>query len=386
MKILFVHNKYGKLSGEERMVDSFIRLLKDNNHEVEFFSRDSSSLRNSPAGFLWATINSFYSRSTLKELETLLNRFKPDIVQVQNIYPLISPHIFRLIKKHKVPVVMRCANYRLFCPTGLMLRDNKICEKCATRTHLFGLVHNCENNIARSFVYAIRNEYARVFDLIHPYVDAYIVPSLFQKSKFSSWGVDPKKIHVLPNVLQPLEQTANSKFKLGDYVGYAGRISPEKGIQLILDSAKLLPHIPFKLAGHGLGSYVNTLDFPDNVEYLGMLNGNDFTNFYQNCRFLVIPSQWYETFGLVALEALQHNKPVIASKIGALQETILDGENGFLFPHDDLNSFIEKINQLWKRPDLVEKFSLNASTSLEHRFGEKTFYRSLLTIYQSVVN
>lgn len=92
------------------------------------FSRDSSSLRNSPAGFLWATINSFYSRSTLKELETLLNRFKPDIVQVQNIYPLISPHIFRLIKKHKVPVVMRCANYRLFCPTGLMLRDNKICE------------------------------------------------------------------------------------------------------------------------------------------------------------------------------------------------------------------------------------------------------------------
>lgn len=383
MKILLIHNKYGKHSGEEAMVESVGRVLRDHGHAVEFFYRQSASIQGA-LGKLRAIATSFRAPEALRAVEQTIRRFQPDIVQIQNVFPLISPHVFGTVRRMGVPVVFRCANYRLFCPTGLMLREGQVCEKCAQSTHLHCLRHNCENNPIKSITYGLRNEYARLRDLITPNVDAFVVPSEFQKSKFISWGIAGERIHVIPNPLPERFREPVPESPFGEYVAYAGRISPEKGIDMILEVAQRHPEIPFKLAGHGTSAYVGSLKFPPNVEYVGMLGSEALQAFYAQARFVVIPSQWYETFGLVAIEAMRFHKPVLAAKIGALQETVVEGKNGFLFRHNDRADFEEKIRRLWSNENTTRELQSSAAADLQARFGDEAYFGRLSSVYEGL--
>lgn len=383
MKILIIHNKYGKHSGEEAMVESVGRVLLNHGHSVEFFYRDSASIIG-PLTKIQAIGTSFYAPKTLRAVRSVIERYEPDVVQIQNVFPLISPHVFQAVKEMGVPVVFRCANYRLFCPTGLMLRNGTVCEKCASSTHLNCIRHNCENHSVKSLTYGLRNEYARLQNLIIPYTDAFIVPSEFQKQKFLTWGIIEDRIHVIQNPLPQRFRNPVPRSPLGNYVGYAGRISPEKGVAMIIDVARRNPGVPFKLAGHGSDAYLTSLRLPSNVEHVGMLKPKNLGSFYSNARFMVVPSQWYETFGLVAIEAMRYHKPVIASRIGALQETIIQDYNGILFRHDSLCEFEEAVISLWQDPLKTQLMQDRAANGLEERFGEGIFYRKLLAIYENI--
>lgn len=385
MKVLLVHNKYRKFSGEEAMAESTGRILTKYGHDVKYFYRDSSSV----VGFqqkILAGFRSFYSASTLSDFRDEVLRFKPDIVQVQNVYPLISPNIFPLLRNLNVPVVVRADNYRIFCPTGLMLRSGRICEKCATHSHLNCILHNCEKDIVKSFAYGLRSEYSRLNNFFLKDQSAFIVLSDFQKSKFIEWGVAEDKIHVITNPLPHSFGQHVGSISRGEYVAYVGRLSEEKGMALIRDAAVICPEIKFKLAGHSPDGYFESLKFPCNVEYLGLLDKETLKSFYSSSRFIVMPSQWYETFGLTAIEAMSYGKPVVASTIGALQEVVVDGFNGLHFRHNSVDDFVGAIQMLWKDERYLEALQKNCAKDVRSRFSESVFYGNLIRCYESVLS
>ena len=162
MKILFVHNDYIKPSGEEAASGELARLMEEHGHEVRWFRKTSSSIHGIVDKFK-AFFLGVYNPQSARELAGILEEFEPDVVQVQNLYPFISTSIFKPLRLRNIPVVMRCPNYRLFCPNGLCLdSEGNVCEKCFGKGREFWCAFkNCERSRLKSIGYALRNFYAR---------------------------------------------------------------------------------------------------------------------------------------------------------------------------------------------------------------------------------
>lgn len=98
MKILYIHNDYGRPSGEEQAAGEIVQLLRDHGHEVKWFRRTSEGYRDSLWGNIIAFFTGIYNPKTSWELARVLDEYKPDVVQVQNLYPFISTSVFRPLK------------------------------------------------------------------------------------------------------------------------------------------------------------------------------------------------------------------------------------------------------------------------------------------------
>ena len=133
MRVLIVHNDYGKYSGEEAVVDKMAAMLRSHGYEVAFYRLTSAGSRESLGGKVHGFAAGIYSPSGVRGMREALRRERPDVVNVHNLYPFISPAALRECSKAGVPVVMTVHNFRLVCPTGLFMRDGRPCELCLRR-------------------------------------------------------------------------------------------------------------------------------------------------------------------------------------------------------------------------------------------------------------
>jgi glycosyltransferase involved in cell wall biosynthesis len=274
MKILYIHNNYQKPSGEEHAAEGLVSLLEDHGHTVQWYRRGSAELDEMPLGKVRAVFLSLYNPKAYKAVDQLIRSFQPDVVQVQNLFPLISPRVLKCIKSHHVPLVMRCPNYRLFCPTGLFFdSEGKVCERCTGAGKELNCIRkNCMDSHFKSAAYALRNATARWTDVYRTYVDQFIVQSTFQKQKFSELGVPAERISILPGLTPPI--TPSTEHREPHYFTFVGRVSREKGIDDIIYAAKKLPHVHFAIAGKVNAEFQQALQLP-NVSLKGFLNNEE---------------------------------------------------------------------------------------------------------------
>ncbi len=380
MNILIAHNSYSHASGEEQAIERLATILQSRGHQVQWFRRTSTGLEESQAAKFRAFFSGIHNPFTSREIARILEAGKFDLVQVQNLYPLLSPSILRACKSAALPVVLRCPNYRLTCPTGLHYVDGQICERCLGPGKEWNcLVRNCAQTIARSSGYAARNAFARTTRSITNTVDCFLVFSEFQKRRFMNFGIAERKIAVLHNVAPSIEKSAESD--VGDFVAFVGRISPEKGVTEFLEAARRLPRIPFVIAGHAHAfPGIHQLATP-NVEFKGFLDEPNLDRLYRKCRIVVIPSRWFEGFPNVATSAMVHRKPVVASNIGALGEIIDDASTGLLFRPGDSSDLATKIGYLWDRPTLCKEYGERGYQKALLEYSEDSFYSKLMTAY-----
>ena len=158
MRIGLIHNEYATFSGEEAMFRRIVQLLGSRGHEVFTFTKSSRTIGDSFIGRAKAFGSALYAAQSRREIRSFIRQYRPDVIQIQNLYPLISPSILPVIRDCNVPVVMRCANYRLICPNGLLLRKGQICRRCTGGKEWWCLLTNCQRNLAKSFGYARSEE------------------------------------------------------------------------------------------------------------------------------------------------------------------------------------------------------------------------------------
>lgn len=378
MKILQIHNHYRFRGGEDVMFEQICGILREKGHEVALFERHSSTV-NGLFSKLYALGSGIYSLAAKNAVEQMLRVEAPDVVHVHNLYPLISPSVLEACKDFGAPVVMRCPNYRLVCPTGVHLRNGKHCDLCAGGREYWCALTNCRGNWIESGALSLRSIVVRNWGLIAKHVDLFVPPSHYVKQRLVESGIPERSIQVIPNTVRMPETAADPA--AGRYVAFAGRLSEEKGADTVIEAARLLPRVSFRLAGEGhlLGALRSAA--PANVEFVGQLDRRNLSRFYEGARMAVVPSVWHEAFGLVAAEAMAHGLPVIASRMGALPEIVAEHETGVLFNAQDGEQLAEAVDRLWSDPERCRAMGEAGRARVQREYTRDVYYERLLRAY-----
>ena len=383
MKALIVHNEYGKLSGEEAVVEAQAKLLKENGLEALRFEMSSANIPKIRLGKVRAFFSGIYSFSSRRQIRKLLAECKLDVVHIHNLFPLISPSILPECKKAGVPAVMTVHNYRLVCPNGLHMANGMVCEKCSGGKEYWCLLKNCESSLFKSIGYALRNYVARRKRFYLNNVTMYVTLTEFQRNRFIQEGFPAERIVVIPNMTN--HNGAAVSEKLGNYIGYIGRISPEKGMLTLIEAARACSDIQFKAAGAYDHMPWLPGKAPQNFKFSGHLNREQLENLYTNSRMIVLPSICFEGFPSVLLESMIHSKPVIASRIGGLPEIVEDGVTGLLFEPGNAENLAQKIRYLWDRPELAQKMGWAGREKVLREYSAKKYYSRLMAVYKKAI-
>ena len=383
MKICLIHNEYGKLSGEEVVARDLLRLLESKGHDVVPFIRSSAEIPKMILGSVRAFFSGIYSFTSKRKIRQFLRTHQPDIVHIHNVFPLISPSVLSECKKASIPVVMTVHNYRLICPNGLFMTNGNICERCSHGHEYWCVLKNCEGNRFKSLGYALRSYVARKKRFFLDNVTIYAALTEFQKQKLITQGFPSDRIVVIPN-MTTIENT-EVESPLGEYVGYAGRISPEKDIPTLMDASQNYQRIPFKAAGTYEKMPHLLKQSPANFEFLGHLDSAKINQFFASARMIVLGSICYEGFPTVIIEAMLYGKPVVCSRIGGLPEIVEDGVTGLLFEPGNADDLAEKIRYLWDHPELCQKMGQTGREKVLREYSSEKYYERLIACYQKAV-
>lgn len=387
MKILIVHNNYGKYSGEEAVVDKMAEMFRRHGNEVFFYRKTTEGVRESFCGNVKGFLSGMYSPSGVSGMSEALKLYKPDVVNVHNLYPFISPAALFECKKVGLPVIMTIHNFRLICPTGLLMRNGLPCEMCLEKGSEWSCIkYNCEKSLMKSIGYTLRNIVARKTGAYKKCVDKFVCITGFQKKKLIQVGFDENKIVVIPNFLNSSD-IRDSEYVEGEYVAYSGRLSSEKGVDLILEVARRHKDIKFKFAGELRDRDLIELGIPDNCEFVGYLSGDDLQDFYKKSKFIVMASKWYEGFPMTILETARYKKPIIGPDHGGFTEIIGKGEDviGKLFEPNGIDDLEKQIVELWNSPKDIERLGNNAFEKLNRKYCSEVVYKEWEKLIQSVM-
>ena len=375
-----VHNEYGNLSGEEIMVSRIVSVMRAQKHKVTPYYRNSSEIKTG-SHKLGAFFCGVYSRKSQQQFRRIIDEDRPEIIQIQNLYPLISPSVLVEARKQNIPVVMRCANYRLICPNGLFFSKGEICERCSGGKEWWCLLRNCERSVFKSLGYAFRNYYARVNRLYLDNVTCYYAQTEFQRQTMIKNGFVPERIFVIPNMVETTKESNDN----GDCICYVGRVTPEKGVVDLVNAAKILNNAKFRAVGsyHQMIDLVNTA--PENIEFCGHVDRDKISSFYAESRIIVMCSTCYEGFPSTILEAMMKGKPVVASRIGGIPEIVDDGETGLLFEPGNAQDLAKKIQRLWDDPRLCRKMGKAGREKALREYSPSRYYQRLMRVYDKAL-
>jgi len=385
MRILLCHNFYQHRGGEDYVFADEGALLERRGHEVARFSLHNDAL--GKMGRLSAARNTIWSRDSHNAIRDQVRQFRPDVVHFHNTFPLMSPAVYYAARHEGVAVVQTLHNYRLVCPNALFFRDGRICEDCIHKAAPWPAVaHACYRGSrpasAAVMVMLTVHRIAHTFDRA---VDAYIALTTFARGKFIDAGFPADKIHVKPNFVYPNPAVGNGA---GGYAIFVGRLSPEKGLKTLLAAWESLDgKIPLKIVGDGpMASYVRErAGRLKGVEWLGQRPIAETYDLVGDARFLVFPSEWYETFGRVAIEAFGKGTPVLASDLGAMSELVEDGRTGLLFRSANAQSLADAVHKLADNPDRLASMRNAARSEFEAKYTADENGRALETVYRAAI-
>ncbi|MCH8028475.1 MAG: glycosyltransferase [Candidatus Dadabacteria bacterium] len=387
MRILICHNYYQQPGGEDAVFASESSLLREYGHEVVKYTDDNKRINGMSR--LAVGAQSIWSRPSQRKLLNILRDLRPDLVHFHNTFLLISPSAYYACQKVGVPVVQTLHNYRVFCPKATFYRDGHVCEDCLGRSLLWpGVLHACyRGSRMQTSVVAIMLTFHRMLKTWQRQVDIYIALTEFAKQKFIEGGIPAKKIFVKPNFVFPDPGMRDGD---GDYVVFAGRLSPEKGIITLLRTWQSLKGIPLKIVGYGplieeVKVFVQTRKLED-IEILGQCANEEVIALMKGARFLVFPSEWYETFGRVVVEAFACGVPVVASRLGAMEEIVGDKRTGLHFEPGNPEDLAVKVEWAWTHPKEMQNMGYAARAEYEAKYTAERNYKLLMEVYLKVID
>ncbi len=385
-RILVANKFYYPRGGDCIVAMNLERLLKAQGHDVAVFAMDYSENIDSGwnkyyasqvemTGGVLSKIHAFKRIMGYGDIKAAFNKilddFKPDIVHLHNIHSYISPVVAKLAKKRGCRVVWTLHDYKLVCPSYACLYNEKPCERCIGHSKMSVLKTRCMKGsfAASAMAYIEARKWNRY--VLDRYADAFICPSQFMASKMRKDGFDPEKIHVVCNHIDPVKQELFNSLNANreDYYVYVGRLSTEKGVETLVETASKLPY-SLKIVGDGPLRIQLEKQYAcnSNVEFLGHQDAQQVATLLSKARFSVMPSECYDNNPLGVIESLCAGTPVVGARIGGIPE-LLDENNGIKFTsgkRDELTQAIEQAFHFeWDNKSIKEK-SLRLFSSQEH--------------------
>lgn len=383
MKVLLVHNKYKIAGGEDTVFEAEKNMLSNNNITVS-----ELVISNNDISSIWDKIKSSlslnYSTKSKALMKERIKLERPDVIHVHNFFPMLTPSIFEACNEEGVPVVHTLHNYRLICPTALLMFDGQICEKSIKGSTYWAVPYKVyKNSYIGTFVLARMIQKHKDKGTWNNKVNMFIALTDFAKNKFIEAGFNKDKIVVKPNFTKdPFTKEYKDNPKRSGAL-FVGRLSPEKGIFTLL---KAWTNINYDLSvvGNGNLTFDNNLN-NQRVKMLGAKSSAEVQTYMHNSSFLVMPSEWYEGLPMVIIEAFSNGLPVLTSRLGGMQEIVEDGKTGLLFEAGNSNDLNEKIQWLIANPEKRIEMGLRARMCYENTYTSRNNSKQLISIYKNLI-
>jgi glycosyltransferase involved in cell wall biosynthesis len=411
MKILLVNTRHFYGGGDSTYTFNLSDLLTKNGHEVAFFAmQDERNIadpnsdlfvsnidyrnlnqRKNPITGLKVLTRSIYSIEARQNFSTLLNRFRPDIVHLQNIHAHITPSVIFEANKQKIPMVWTVHDFKQICPNSTFMIDQtrEICEACRGGKFYQAMNKRCKKNSILASGMVMVEAYAHQLMQVRNKVDAYLAPSVFMRTKLLQNGFEPEKTFHLPLFIkQSLLAGSSASPTVSNYILFLGRVDFTKGIYPLIEAAHLVPHVKVVLAGRVEEPIQSDLvdQLPENVKYVGMKTGRELDELRRNCIAIILPSLWYENQPFSVLEAFAFSKPVIGSRLGGIIELVGKEERGILIPPGKPRLLAEAMEYAVQHQEVLAEMGKKARSFLVNHHSPEAHYAQLFKIYQNVLN
>ena len=402
MKVLLVNKFHWMKGGSETYYFELGKLLEEHGHEVAYFSMENE--KNIKTGnkeyFVKASdmnskdvtkaLSVIYSKENKKVMEKTLDEFKPDIVHINNFQRQLTASVIDAAKERNIPVVFTAHDVQAICPAILMMDPNRnICEACMGGKYINCIKKKCiKNSMLKSVLGAIEGSYYRNTKVYTNKIDFVLPPSEFYMNKLIQDGIPKDKISYIHNFIDV--DAFDVKTEDDGYALYFGRLSREKGIINLINAFAKLDKGTLYIAGDGpekaeVEEVIKENKLEKRVKLLGFLNKDEMKETVRKCKFVVVPSIWYENCPYSVIETLCTGKPVIGANIGGIPELVKDNENGFIYKYDDVDALAEKMKTLFEDDKLVKKFSKQAKEIAKEQYSKENYYKKIMKIYDKVL-
>lgn len=400
MRVLLVNKFHWNKGGSEKYYFELGELLKQHGHEVAYFSmEDEKNIKTGDKEYFvpkfdlnnsskLKALDVIYNKENEKIMEKALDEFKPDVVHLNNFQRQLSASIIKPIKKRNIPIVFTAHDVQAICPAITMMdNDKNPCELCMKGKYINCIKKSCnKGSKLKSALGAIEGYYYRNHKIYTDKIDYIITPSEFYRTKFIEDGINPNKIQAIHNSIEMNDY--NVETKDDGYALYFGRLSKEKGILNLINAFAKCNKGNLYIAGEGpekekIEKIIKENSLEDRVKLLGFLDKEQMTDVTRKCKFVVVPSIWYENCPYSVLETLAIGKPIIGSNMGGIPELVIDNENGFIY--NTVDELTEKMNVLFENEDLVKQFSKKSKELAKQNYDREVYYNKLKQIYDKVI-
>ncbi len=389
MNILVVHNFYQQPGGEDTAMQRESTILREHGHTVNTYFRSNDEVNDLGGwGKLTLPRRMIWASDAVRDLRALIRDTRPDLVHFHNTHFMISPAAYQACQENGVPVVQTLHNPRLMCPAASFFRAGQVCQDCLGKAFAWpGVVHGCyRGSRLQTGAVAAGTAFHRQRGTFTRMVDGYITMTEFYRQQYLAGGLPAEKLHIKPHFVLPVP-AVRAADDPGQYALFVGRLDPEKGVRTLLHAWRDLD-IPLKIRGGGqLADEVQqAIQANPVVDMVGRLTTEELFDLMRGARFLVWPSEgYYETFGLVAIEAYACGVPVLGARIGVAAEIVQDGQTGRLFAPGDAQDLAATVRWAWDHPETMMTYGQQARQTFEARYTPERNYAQLIAIYEAVI-
>ncbi|PEC56405.1 group 1 glycosyl transferase [Bacillus cereus] len=335
-------------------------------------------------------LKSIYSSEARKKIGQLLDIESPDIAHLHNYNYQLTPSILYELKKRNIPVVQTLHDPQVICPHHRLydFNRNSICEDCKGHKYFNAVKNKCiKSSYLASALGAIESTVYHYLKTYEKNIDLFISPSEFLKDKIIEFGVSPEKIKVIPNFVDSDYWEYSSENK--GYILFVGRLSEEKGIQILIEAMKQVPDLKLKIAGTGpLSSWLEGFvkrENLENIEVLGYQSGQKLKQLLEESMATIIPAKWYENCPISILESYSCGKPVIGSNLGGIPDMVHHGETGLLFESENIQDLVIKLKYTQENPEEMLDMGKKSRELIETMYNKHKHVNDILKIYKEVI-
>ena len=329
-----------------------------------------------------------YSREAQRRLAALLDERPVDIAQLHIIHHHLSPSVLVELRRRGIPAVMTAHDLKLACPSYKMMNTSGVCERCKGGQVWNVVRYRCiKGSLPASGLIMVESALHKLFDVYARNLSAVVAPSRFYRAKLLEWGWSAEQVHYVPNcVTLPAFDAACG---YGDHVLFFGRLAPEKGVATLI-AAAAKSRVPVVIVGGGpeeskLRALAQSLAAP--VTFRGFLSGDALWREVEQCRAVVLPSEWYENAPVSVLEAFARYRPVAGADIGGIPELITAGVTGWHFPPGDAAALAETLRAIADTPaQRLGEMGQAARAFVADTFSEERYYSAMSALYQRLLS
>jgi|GEM_PF-2316073 len=387
MKILQVCHNIQSSGGKDWVAEADKRLLKKNGHRIIHLGHENRRAVN-VSGYP-ASYPAQLHREQSSSIVQLIQKHRPNLVHIYNTISTGYSQLSITCQKLGLPIIHSLYRYEALCPKSSFFYSNKLCISCMKQ---FMLKHDEQQRCCRDNQNQITDIRKMIRDYwdqkaCHGSVDYYLVPTEFFREKLIEYGFPNHKVVVKPHFSS--DETILPTGRQGeDYALFIGKLTEESGIRTLLSAWSSLPGIPLKILGDGpLRQEVEAAcSRYRNIKFLGWQSKIDCTYHLARALLLVFPKESHEVFPSTIIRAYAYGVAVIASDLEGMEQFVIDGVSGCLFPPADARALAEKALWLWENRDILTSIREGARVEYEEKYSEEKNYQLLMSIYQDALS